>query len=88
MEDDDGAPDLGKIQLLAWTFIAVAVYLFSLSQQIALREPLRLLTELPNVSSLPDIDGTLMALMGLGQGGYLGKKIAELGPPVALRGVK
>jgi len=67
--DDDGLPDLSKIQMLAWTVIAIAVYLFQLNYQIK--------NSAASSLSLPDIDTTLMALMGLGQAGYLGKKIVS-----------
>lgn len=62
--DDDGFPDLSKMQLLAWTLLAIAVYLANLVFQISGATP-----------KLPDIDNALMGLMGIGQAGYLGKKI-------------
>lgn len=63
--DDHGFPDLSKIQMMAWTFIAIGVYLVNLS---------RILNAHP-IEKLPDIDSALMVLMGLGQGAYLGKKL-------------
>lgn len=63
--DDHGFPDLSKIQMMAWTFIAIGVYLINLS---------RILNAHP-IEKLPDIDSALMVLMGLGQGAYLGKKL-------------
>lgn len=73
-QDDDGCPDLSKIQMMAWTFIAIGIYLISIwnaidSALISEKQASDLL------SSLPDIDATLMVLMGLGQGAYLGKKL-------------
>src|SRR5919199_5248913 len=65
LTDDDGVPDLSKAQLLAWTLISIAVYLFRVMYQLRIeRWP-----------ALPDIDAPLMVLMGLGQGAYLGKKL-------------
>lgn len=68
--DDSGAPDLTKIQMLAFTAIAAFVYLVRLATQ-------------GDATSLPvliDIDPALMILMGLSQGGYLGQKVAARGP--------
>jgi len=69
--DDYNFPDLSKIQMLAWTFIAIGVYLYSMIHEI-------------NDSTLPkllDISPALMVLMGLGQGGYLGKKLTTTSVP-------
>jgi hypothetical protein len=64
-QDDAGFPDLSKIQMIAWTFIAIATYLIAVGSKIHQRD----------YSSLPDIDSALMVLMGLGHGAYLGKKL-------------
>ena len=64
-QDDTGIPDLSKIQMMAWTIIAIGIYLIRLTQEIRT-------VPLPQ---LPDIDTALMVLMGLGQGAYLGKKL-------------
>lgn len=64
--DDDGLPDLSKVQNIVFTIIGVVVYLVRLAKQ-------------GDASSLPvlvDIDPSLMLLMGLSHGGYLGAKIA------------
>jgi hypothetical protein len=65
-QSDAGLPDIGKIQLLAWTLLAVAVYLGALSRYLG-TDPLP--------RQLPDIDPSLMALTGLGSATYLGKKL-------------
>src|SRR5438105_11966794 len=39
----------------------------------------------PSRCGLPDIDGALMVLMGLGQGAYLGKKLTVMTPIARLR---
>lgn len=67
--DDDGAPALSKIQMMAWTFIAIAVYLIRVGNLI------RTSADRGLPAQLPDIDETLMLLMGLGQAGFLGKKL-------------
>jgi hypothetical protein len=65
--DDSGSPDLGKIQVVIWTIIAVGVFLFKVVGSIQRGAP----------NGLPDIDTTLVVLMGLGHSVYLGKKIVE-----------
>lgn len=64
--EDDGSPDLAKIQLMVWTFIAIAIYLFFVFQNLT-----------QGIRAIPDIDRTLMILMGLGHSAYLGQKIAN-----------
>jgi hypothetical protein len=74
--DDSGLPDLGKVQLVLWTVIAVGIFLAEVFARI--HNPI-----LPSAGGtvaslgLPDIGQTLMVLTGLGHGAYLGKKIAE-----------
>lgn len=68
LSDDAGLPDLTKIQMLIWTFIAGAVYLFHVAHSDVSK-------------SFPDIDGALMVLMGLGQGAYLGNKLVSKNTP-------
>lgn len=73
--DDDGFADLVKVQMFAFTAIAVAVYMVRLATQ-------------SNATGLPvlvDIDPALMVLTGLSHGGYLGDKIATRGAPAGAR---
>lgn len=70
LQDDDGFPDLSKIQMIAWTLIAIVVYLLRVWYEIQTANP-----------QLPDIDAVLMVLMGLGQGAYLGKKLTATTVP-------
>jgi hypothetical protein len=69
LRGDDGSPDLTKIQMIAWTLVAQAVYLYTL------------FSKLDSTSSLPDIDPSLMVLTGLSQGAYLGKKLVTNSAP-------
>ncbi len=62
--DDRGVPDLSKTQMLAFTLVAVAVYV------------IHLLGQASSPPIVVDIDSTLAALLGLSQAGYLAKKIA------------
>ncbi len=64
LTDDEGEPDLSKAQMVSFTFLAIAVYL------------VRLLGQPDSKPVMVDVDGNLMALTGLSQGGYLGKKLA------------
>jgi hypothetical protein len=77
LTDDDGITDLSKVQLLTWTAIAISVYLYTVMNQ------LRLIIHDGKDLTIPDIDGALMVLMGLSQGGYLGKKLTSA-PSVTL----
>lgn len=73
--EDGGEIDLTKAQMLAWTYIAVAVYVFHLFHFFN--------TWRPNTGEqFPDIDAALMVLMGLSQGVYVGKKLATADTPV------
>ena len=66
LQDDDGTPDLSKIQLIMWTIIGIGVFFSGVGHALA-----------TGVRQIPDIDRTLMILMGLGHSAYLGKKIAD-----------
>jgi len=74
-KDPSGSPDLGKIQLILWTLIAVGIFLSGVFASI--HSPGVCTPQGDCKESLPDIGETLMILMGLGHGAYLGKKIAE-----------
>jgi hypothetical protein len=74
VKDDSGALDLSKIQLLAWTLVAIGVYLVNVVNAVGA------VTQ-QSAGKLPDIDAALMVLMGLGQGAYLGKKLVTTDTP-------
>jgi hypothetical protein len=79
-QDDGRSPDLTKIQMLTWTVIASASYLFG---------AVHLVNDYLSIGAhpacgIPDIDTALMALMGIGQGAYLGSKIVG-SPSIVLR---
>jgi hypothetical protein len=79
-QDDAGYADLGKVQLIAWTLIAIVAYLVNI---------VFILGQVPTatdasgnlVFSMPDIDDALMVLMGFGSGAYLGKKLVTTDTP-------
>jgi len=66
---ENGKPSLGRFQMALWTLISVIVYLFIFGST--------LIASLTDITKLvvPDIDVTLVVLMGLSQGAYLGGKL-------------
>ena len=81
LEDEDGKPILNRYQMFLWTWLGIGIYIFWF---------LRLVTN-PDTTvaalDLPDIDPTLVYLMGLSQTGFLagklvsGKKEPKITPP-------
>lgn len=74
LTDDAGVPDLSKLQMLAWTLLAIGAYVAAVIKAVNAAS-----------ATMPDIDQTLMALMGLGHGGYLGKKVTSVGTDAETR---
>ena len=73
LQDDTGTPELAKIQMTGFTLIAVGIFLATVIHQIVAN---------PVITTLPNIDSSLLVLMGISQGGYLGKKLVTFGTPV------
>jgi hypothetical protein len=73
LKDDSGFPELAKVQLMGFTIIAVGIFLATLVHQIRSN---------PVQTQLPDIDTSLLVLMGLSQGGYVGKKLVSIVTPI------
>ncbi len=71
--DDDDRADISKVQLLAWTILAIVIFILQTFDTLG-----KVATAAPGQLRLPDIDASLMVLMGLGQAGYIGKKIASI----------
>jgi len=61
-------PTLTRFQMFSWTWIGVLVYLSMVLNVIYTFED-------PSMLTLPDVDQTLLVLMGISQGVYLGGKI-------------
>jgi hypothetical protein len=72
LNDDTGVPELAKIQVMGFTLVAIGIYLATVIHQIVSH---------PVITSLPNIDTSLLVLMGISQGGYLGKKLVTFGSP-------
>ncbi|HYB16247.1 MAG TPA: 3' terminal RNA ribose 2'-O-methyltransferase Hen1 [Streptosporangiaceae bacterium] len=66
LQDDSGVPELAKIQIMGFTLIGLGIFLTTVVHEIVIN----------NVTAgLPNIDSSLLVLMGISQGGYLGKKL-------------
>jgi hypothetical protein len=70
----EGQTDLIKVQMLLWTCIAVVVYLIQVQNLVA---DILARSSDHTTLALPDIDGALLVLMGVSQGGYLGGKLVS-----------
>ncbi len=71
VNDDLGHPNLSKAQLMAWTAVALLVYSVS---TVAAVDGTMAATGSGQLPPLPDIESTLLLLMGIGQGAYLAVK--------------
>ena len=69
VQNDIGSFDFGDFQMLVVTLLAVAMYLMLIFHFLGSIEFTKTLT-------LPDVDTTILAAFGLGQGAYLTKKAA------------
>jgi hypothetical protein len=73
--DASGTPDLGKVQVVLWTAVAVGIFLNGVIA--AIHNPAPCVANGACGQGIPDIGQTLMILMGLGHGAYIGGKIAQ-----------
>ena len=69
VQDDKGNFDIGDFQMLVVTLLAVGMYLVLVFHFLGTLEMRRTI-------DLPDLDTTILAAFGLGQGAYLAKKAA------------
>jgi len=69
VQDDGGLFDIGDFQMLIVTLLAVGTYLVLAFNFLGS-------TEMRRVVELPNVDTTILATFGLGQGAYLAKKAA------------
>jgi hypothetical protein len=85
IQDDFGQLDLGKSQMIMWTFVAVGTFLYTfVSNSHAYG-----MCKVGGSSHLcfPDINATLMVLMGLSQGTYLGTKLVTTNSTPSVSGI-
>jgi hypothetical protein len=78
LTDDAGYPDLAKIQLLAWTLLAVGIFCVRVADHIQ-----STLSGAQAATTLPDVDTALLVLMGIGHAGYTAKKALDRVQPQA-----
>ncbi|MGH7878453.1 MAG: hypothetical protein ACREQD_03040, partial [Candidatus Binataceae bacterium] len=67
--NDEGEPDMGDFQMIVMTILAAASYLLQAFHFLGRIDYL-------HGVQMPDLDTTILAVFGLGQGAYLGKKWA------------
>jgi hypothetical protein len=67
LQNDLGTFDLGDFQMFVVTVLAAAMYIASFSHFLSF-------VQAANPTYLPDVDTTILATFGLGQGVYLTKK--------------
>ena len=72
MLQEEGKPSLSRLQMFMWTWIGLLIYLAILIRFV--------ITTSPGLLSLPDIDPTIVILMGISQGSYIGAKLVMPGP--------
>jgi hypothetical protein len=72
--DDSGEPALNKLQMMVWTIIAIGIYLFMVNRDLAVS----------GLPALPDLDDSMLVLMGISQGTYLGKRLVSTTSPILL----
>ena len=70
MLKENQKPTLGRYQMFAWTFIGIFIYLFSLSTLVASSDQPQEISKM----SVPDVDITIVVLMGLSSTAFLGLK--------------
>lgn len=66
LADDDGVPELAKIQMFLFTLLAMIFFLIAVGQAINQSDQAAIV--------LPDVDQALLVLMGVSSAGYIGKK--------------
>jgi hypothetical protein len=71
MLQENNTLELTRLQMFSWTLVSITIYLLLLYSTVVSK-----MGDAQNLI-LPDIDGTLVVLMGLSQAGYLGGKIAH-----------
>jgi hypothetical protein len=70
---DQNYPDIAKTQMLAFTFVAIGIFIAAFVHH---------LTRISPTTTIPNIDASLLVLMGISQGGYVGKKLVTTGSTV------
>jgi len=72
--NSEGRLDLAKLQMFLWTIIGILIYLYIVVDELVTVSTV-------NELFLPDISPTLLILMGLSHGAYLGSKLTGQNQP-------
>jgi hypothetical protein len=64
--DDSAIPDLGKVQMFYFTVLLAAIYMFLLGETFFASNGM--------MDAFPALDSSMLALLGISNGGYLIKK--------------
>lgn len=64
--------DIGKLQMFAWMVVALVIYGAMLVSDLTLS-----LEEVLELTDLPNVTGTILAMMGISQTAYLGMKLPK-----------
>ena len=89
VQDDGGSLDQYKVQFLAWTFVGIGLYLFTIVDVVRHAVPaaaaqtgqLPAAVDASHLVNLPDLGAALAGLIGVGHATYLGKKlVTSTGP--------
>jgi hypothetical protein len=81
-QDDNGFPELTKIQTVTWTGFAIVMYLVAVDAALKVVTAAQPNTPAVTDLSLPDIAPAMMVLIGLGNAAYLGRKLVTTDTPV------
>ena len=65
-EEDPNNYSLAKLQMLSWTIVSLAIFVYVVFQNMSSRTP-----------TLPDVGPTLLTLMGISHGAYLVNKNSD-----------
>lgn len=74
--DEDGKPAMTRFQMFVWTFVAIIAYFIILGMTLSSMLVGSLLTGVENLT-IPNIDTTMLTLMGVSQGAYVAGKAAK-----------
>ncbi len=74
----DDVPDLNKIQMLFWTLVGTTIFVIQAHSGVY---DAVFCTNAPESHCFPNIDTSLMLLMGLSQASYLGGKLTSVNAP-------
>lgn len=81
-QDDNGFPELTKIQTITWTGFAIVIYFVAVDAALKAVAAAQANSPIITDLSLPDIAPAMMVLIGLGNAAYLGKKLVTTDTPV------